>query len=195
MKVLLIGVVGKAHGLKGEVVVHPYNAASSLWSKGTSVFALPPLTAGTPDGDAPPESVVTVDGARSLHIKAARKVPAGHVLVVFDGLTSREDAEKNRGWRLGVDPSSLPVPADDEVYHHEIIGWDVGLGDDCVVGTIRAILALPAQDVIEIVTPAGEVVMIPFVDAIVVGIDRPRRRIVVDPPIGLFPGTDAEDDA
>lgn len=56
-------------------------------------------------------------------------------------------------------------------------------GDE--VGTVTAIVAGPAQDLLEIETSRG-VRLIPFVTEIVTSVDPAEREVVVDPPEGLL---------
>lgn len=185
MSCLLIGVIGKAHGLRGEVVVHPHHAASPLWKPGTALtsFAAPP---GTPNADL----VAVPDGATSRVIAKVRRVPGGHLIVQFRGVDTRESAEALRGQALGIPPDALPKADDDEVYHHELRGWAAVRPDGSSLGTVRGVMNLPAQDVLQIETSGGGEALVPFVDAFVVRIDRPARTLVLDPPFGLFPGED-----
>jgi 16S rRNA processing protein RimM len=194
MKVLLIGVVGKAHGLKGEVTVHAFNAASPLWSRGRTLVALPPSEreGGATDSEAAHVEMAPGSG-RSLEMKLVRRVPGDLVLVAFAGIADRNQAESLRNWRLAVDPSELPDLADDELYHHEVVGWEAVAADGTVLGRVEGMMPLPAQDVLQVKTSDGREVLVPFVAAIVKGISRAERRIVLDPPVGLFNEEEAEE--
>jgi len=188
MKILLIGTVGKAHGLRGEVLVHPFYFASPLWKAKTSVQ----LWAASNEADSPEsgQSIVELpptSSVRPASIAKVRPSPPAQLVVAFEGCTTREQAEALRGARIGVAPEALPEPAAGEVYHHEIGGWEVVRVDGTPIGTAGAMLTLPAQDVLEVILPDGSVALIPFVDAIVTAIDRAQRRITIDPPLGLLP--------
>jgi len=193
MEVLLIGVVGKAHGLKGEVAVHPHNTASPLWVAGVVVYGWRALTPNAPTLPTGP-TVTLPAGARKFVIAKARKVPGSHIVVSFEDVTTRELAESLRGFDLAVTPDMLPEADPDEVYHHEVVGWAVVHVDGRTLGTVKGILALPAQDVIDITTPDEKSALVPFVGAIVTRIDRAARTLVLDPPVGLFPGDGGDDD-
>lgn len=185
MSCLLIGVIGKAHGLRGEVVVHPHHAASPLWAPGTELTSF-----NAPEGTPNADLVEAPAGATRRIIAKIRRVPGGHLIVHFRGVESRESAEALRGQALGVAPEALPRAGADEVYHHELRGWAAIRLGGSPLGTVRGVMNLPAQDVLEIATPDGKEALVPFVDAFVVRIDRPARTLVLDPPFGLFPGED-----
>lgn len=194
MEVLLIGVVGKAHGLRGEVAVHPHNTASPLWAQGVVLYG---WKATSPTQlTAPPErpTVTLPASARQFVIQKARRVPGSHVVVSFEEVNTRNLAEEIRGFELAVAPGVLPEAESDEVYHHEVVGWSVVHIDGRSLGTVKGIMTLPAQDVIEMTTPAGKAALVPFVSAIVVRIERAARTLVLDPPQGLIPGDGDEAD-
>lgn len=175
---LKLGVVGRAHGLRGGCHVHAFNPGSQLWRSGLEVFAIPA------DGPAPAAS------PRVLRVTEARRTPDAQVLVTFDGVATREAIEVLRGCVLAVPPASLPAPGVDEVYHHEVVGWHAIDPEGAPLGTVSGILALPAQDLLAIARPGAAAgrddVLVPFVGAIVREIRRDTRTLVLDPPEGLF---------
>lgn len=173
-----LGVVGRAHGLRGECHVQAWHPESPLWRPGTVFQVLAP-------GALAP--------ARPLRALRARRVPDGDVVVAFEGLHSREDAEALRGHVLAVPAETLPAPEADEVYHHEVVGWLAVDPTGAPLGVVTGVLSLPAQDVLALETIAGRRALVPFVGAIVTAIDRPARRLVLDPPEGLLDGDDEDE--
>lgn len=192
MRLLLVGVVAKAHGLRGEVVVLPHHVGSPLWKPGLALFPVPREVAdrATDRVDASP--------ANRFVLEAVRKQIAGgeeRLLCTFTGIADRDAAEAVRGTHLAVDEGALPALAEDEFYHHELRGFAVVDLQGTTLGAVVGLLEGPAQDLIEVQPPSPvpargpkpETWFVPFVSAIVKSVDRSSRTITLDPPEGLLP--------
>jgi 16S rRNA processing protein RimM len=131
-----VGRIGKAHGLRGEVVVSLTTSETSRVSPGSTLLA---------------------DG-RPLVVQSSRPHQTKWV-TAFEGITSREAAEALRGTVLfaeGVvddDPEALWV--------HELIGARVVDADDVERGVVESVLANPASDLL--VLDNGALVPLRFV--------------------------------
>lgn len=152
---LLVGRIVRAHGLTGEVVV-------DLLSSETDVR----LSAGA--------ELLRVDGSPPLRVLASRPFQ-GKWLVRFEGVTDRDSADRVRG----VELHGEPLDVDDALWVHELIGAAVVDTAGSVRGTVAAVVANPADDLLEL--DSGALVPVTFV----VGWDD-ERRVVVDPPEGLL---------
>ncbi|MDA8048237.1 MAG: ribosome maturation factor RimM [Actinomycetota bacterium] len=152
---LEIGRVVRPHGLKGQVVVE-------LWTnREERVGAGVALTAGT--------RVLTVR-------EASRQAPTtGHQrwLVTFEGVASREAADELRNTVLTAEPLDVA----DALWVHELIDAVLYLPDGTPVGTVEAVEANPASDLL--VLDDGRVVPLTFVR-------RDEGRLTVDGPPGLL---------
>jgi 16S rRNA processing protein RimM len=146
--VLEVGRVVKPHGLKGEVVVE--------------------LTTTRTDRLAP--------GTRFDDLEVVRSSPFQHRwIVAFAGVTTREAADGLRGRVL----SAEPIDDDpDALWVHELIGATVIDTAGTELGTVTAVEANPASDLL--VLDGGGLVPLRFV------VDHGDGRVVVDPPAGLF---------
>jgi 16S rRNA processing protein RimM len=110
----------------------------------------------------------------------------GRALLTIEGVTDRDAAELLRGMEVLVEASKLPEISEDEVYLHDIVGFDAVLEDGSKVGTLEGFLDVPGQDVWIILGPDGREILLPAHDETIVEIDTQARRIVVDPPPGLL---------
>lgn len=99
----------------------------------------------------------------------------GRWLVTFDGVMGREAADAMRDVVLRAEPLDDP----EALWVHELIGATVVDGAAVVVGVVTAVQDNPAGDLL--VLDGSALVPIRFV----VGWD-PDRRVVIDPPEGLF---------
>ena len=113
-------------------------------------------------------------------------------------LTSAE-AERARS-RILFGSSGLYLQVDDEPaeddawYDFQLVGLRA-LRDGVEVGTIVRVDHLPAQDLLAVRTPQGEV-LVPFVGAIVPVVDIVAGTVTLTPPLGLFEELpDAPDEA
>lgn len=81
--------------------------------------------------------------------------------------------------------SQLPVLTGKKFYFHEVIGFEVVDAKEGVLGKITKILDLPKQAIIELYYKEKEV-LIPITDAIIDGVDRENKKILVTLPDGLL---------
>jgi 16S rRNA processing protein RimM len=164
---LVVGRIARAHGIGGEVSVDVRT-------------------------DAPDERFA--DGAR-LETDPADVGPltvrrtrwhAGRLLVSFDGVSDRTGAESLRGVLLVVDSATSPATEADEYWDHELAGLSVETADGVALGVIDDVLHPPGPVLLVVRRPDGSEALVPFVQEIVPTVDLASRRVVVDPPEGLF---------
>ncbi|MCZ4101958.1 ribosome maturation factor RimM [Streptomyces sp. H39-C1] len=171
---LVVGRIGRAHGIKGEVTVEVRTDEPEVRLGPGAVLATDPATAGP----------LTIESG---------KVHSGRLLLRFEGVRDRNGAEALRNVLLiaEVDPAELPEDPE-EFYDHQLVDLDVVTVDGTEVGRILEISHLPGQDLLIVERPDGTEVMIPFVSEIVPEIDLENQRAVIDPPPGLLDEAEAE---
>ncbi|WP_035846053.1 ribosome maturation factor RimM [Kitasatospora azatica] len=173
---LVVGRIGRAHGIRGDVFVEVRTDEPELRLGPGAVLLTDPATAGP----------LTVESG---------KVHSGRLLIRFAGVKDRTDAEALRGTMLiaEVDPEERPEE-EDEYYDHQLIGLDVVLQDGTPVGELTEVVHLPYQDLLTVTKPDGTEVLVPFVAQIVPTIDLENQRCVITPPGGLIDEAQAEVD-
>lgn len=128
-----LGRIGRAHGIRGDVRVTPYNAGSTLLTERSALHV----------------------GGELRAVRWAK--PAGDVvLLALEGVTTREAAEALRGMEVAIPRDELPAPEEDELYLTDLVGctcWD----GTTPLGTVVAVETYPASDclVIESETESG----------------------------------------
>jgi 16S rRNA processing protein RimM len=168
---LVVGRVGRAHGVRGEVSVEVRTDDVERRFAVGSVLA-----SRTRDGESGPSLTV-----------AQSRPHSGRLLVAFEEIHDRDTAESLRGSLLVVDSeTSVPVADDDEWWDHDIVGLDVVLVDGSPLGVVEDVLHVPGSDLLSVRRANGAEVLVPFVSAIVPKVDLEHRRLVVDPPAGLL---------
>ena len=106
------------------------------------------------------------------------KLHGATVVAKLAGLESREQALTLKGVRVAVERAALGEPGEGHYILADLVGLEVRNELDEVLGTVRKWFSNGAQDVMEV---AGERThLIPWVSAIVKGVDLEGRRIVVD---------------
>ena len=142
----------KAHGLGGEVVVDLWTDRAERLDPGTSLVT-----------DRGP---VTVEGSRPHQ---------GRYLVRLAGVRDRPSADALRGVVL----RAPPVDVEGTMWVHELVGAEVVSADGRALGTVAAVEANPASDLL--VLERGGLVPLRFVTAL-----EPGVRVTVDVPEGLL---------
>jgi 16S rRNA processing protein RimM len=170
---LVVGRVGRPHGIRGEVTVQVHTDDPDLRFAAGSVLATDPAARGP----------LTVSASR-WH--------SGRQLVTFAGYEDRDQSEELRGTLLCIDSSEVGPASDPEEFHdYQLIGLDVLTGAGEPVGVVTDVLH-QGQDLLVIRSAGGGAageqgeVLVPFVAAIVPEIDVTAGRLVIDPPPGLL---------
>lgn len=161
---LEIGTIVRAHGIRGEVVVEAVSNRPERFAPGAELFS--------PNGDPFLIRTVTRQGGPD----AVGRPTRARWIVGFEGVATRNEAERLRGTRLFGEP--LGEPGEDEVWVHELIGAEVVDVGGRSLGRVAAVEANPASDLI--VLEAGGLVPMVFV------VETTPGRVVVDPPAGLL---------
>jgi 16S rRNA processing protein RimM len=150
---LEVGRIGRAHGLRGEVIVTPVSNVSARFEPGSTLW---------------------VEGRPRL---VASSRPYQHrYLIRFEGVDDRNAAELLRNKVVEAEP--LADAPEGELWVHELIGSEVRDSKGTRLGSVVAVEANPAHDLL--VLDRGALVPMVFVVSSEDGI------VVVDPPEGLL---------
>ncbi|MGC4805348.1 ribosome maturation factor RimM [Micromonospora sp. DT233] len=181
---LIVGRIGKPHGLRGEVTVEVRTDEPEDRFAPGSVLSTEP--GARPPANPAPGPGVPFQVPSELTVESARW-HQGRMLVVFEGIVERDVAEALRGTLLGVDSADISPPEDpDEFHDHDLVGLAVVTPAGERLGEVAAIDHAPASDLLVLRRPEGRTALIPFVKAIVVEVDLAGGRVVADPPAGLL---------
>lgn len=155
---VVVGRIGRAHGIKGEVSVEPRTDEPERR-----------FVAGGLLGVQAPSGVRVAPG--TLTVRAVRWHQS-RLLVTFAELPDRTAAEAARGLVLVTEVDQDETPQDpEEFYDHQLVGLTVrtSTGDD--VGEVAEVAHGSAQDLLVVRTPEGAEVLIPFVNQLVPVVD------------------------
>lgn len=164
---LLVGEIRRPHGLNGEVSVDPRTdfpdrfvpGLPLIWRRG--------------------------ENARSLVLETVR-AHSGRLLMRFEGVGSIEDAAALAGGDLCVDEEDAVSPPEDFFYGHALEGWSCTDAQGSALGVVARLEQTAAGPLLEVRTPSGREILVPFVRPILLRVEQETRRIVLDPPPGLL---------
>jgi 16S rRNA processing protein RimM len=199
---LLVGLVHKPHGIKGEVSVELLGDEPSRLHAGSRIFVslrvpVYPIEAseGTVSderkrdnlarGDTPPESY---EEPRPVTVRASR-FHRGRYIVKIEGVDDRNAAESFRDAIITI-PETEAAPKTGQVFLKDLYGLSVVDKAGRELGRVVSVLTYPAQDVLEIETQTGKK-LLPLVRELVPEVDLESGKVVVDPPAGIFEGDPA----
>lgn len=154
---IILGRISDAHGVKGWVKVLSYTEPRE------AIIDYRPWLLGADEAPFEP-----LEGAR--HGKT--------VIARLEGVDDRDTAESLAGQAIAVDRRQLPDPGEQQYYWADLIGLEVVLEDGESLGTIDAMMATGANDVM--VVEGTRQRLIPFIkDHTVLDVDLGSRKVTV----------------
>ncbi len=149
-KLIHLGVITGAHGIKGDVVIHSFTAPS------TNIVN---LTLCNASGD-------------EILLKFLRKKSDNLVICSVSGITTRTAADLLRGTKIYTLRSNLPHLLESEYYVEDMKGLEVRNLDGKTIGTIVAIHNFGAGDIVEIDFNDATNAMYPFTSEIFLEVSK-----------------------
>lgn len=163
----LVGLVARAHGIRGEVIVNPETDFLEARFQPGAVLHL----------------------QRGGRVEALRvtscRVHRGRPIIGLEGIETMNDAETLAGLELRVPATALAPLPPGVFYRHDLVGCRVETTAGEAVGEVARVEGEMGTSRLVVGTPGGEV-LIPLAEAICVSIDTAARRVVVDPLPGLL---------
>ena len=164
---ILIGVVARTHGNRGEVIVNSEtDFPEDRFHDGAQLMTR------------------KKDGTPATLEVATMRMHQGRPVVGFKGYASINDAEALAGLELRVeDVETGPLPRG-EYFHRDLIGCTVVTAGGETIGQVTAVQGDGAASRLVVTSPRNEI-MIPLAEEICT-VDLEARRITVRPPEGLL---------
>ncbi len=158
---LLVGRIGRAHGINGEATIEVRtDEPSTRFAVGYRVQT-----------DTHGELLIT-----------SNRWHNGILLLGFENISDRNQIEKLRDTLMYSEVDVDAPGADEDDYHVlQLIGCEAFLDSGEKLGDVTDVINLPGQDLLAIASAAGEV-LIPFVHQLVPSVDIKNRRMTVIPP-------------
>jgi len=162
---LLVGEIGAAQGLKGEVRLRSYTQAPA------DIAAYGPLEDET--------------GAKLIEIEHVRVTPKA-VIAHIKGVTTREGAEALTRTKLYLPRDRIPAREareEGEWYVADLVGLKAVDPQGEIIGTVVAMHNFGASDIVEVaLASGGENLLVAFTETTVPEVDIDGGRLVLVPP-------------
>ncbi len=165
-KLLLLASIMRAHGIRGEVFMRNFTDSPQIFDDLDFLY-------------------LSKDGAneKKMTIKYVREHKE-HLLIQFDEINTRNDAELLRGLSVYADSADL---ADDEnVYLHELTDFKIYLENGDYLGRISGFLEVPGQETWIIEHESGKEIYFPVVEEFLRDVNVEESKITIAPPEGLL---------
>jgi 16S rRNA processing protein RimM len=162
-RTIAIGVLGKPHGVRGEIGLRLFNMET-----------VAPLEPGP---------VVLERGGRSARHTVTQVRPFGAgLLVMFAGVESREEAAALTHSEVRVERTALPAPATDEFFVADVVGCQVINHDGARLGVVDETFWNGAHDVMVVRDDAAGATerLIPLVPDFIRAVDAASRTVRVE---------------
>tara|TARA_B100001123_G_scaffold11737_2_gene13874 strand:- start:631 stop:1149 length:519 start_codon:yes stop_codon:yes gene_type:complete len=158
---VVVGLVRSPNGLNGDVHVELLSDVPGRFSEGRQVLI----------------------GNSTFTILRVRQ-QAKHLIVRFNDVGSREEAEKLRNSYISIDIDQVPQPPPDTYYHYQLLDMQVFEKDGTYLGILTQILQTGANDAYVIKGPKREIVL-PAIANVIIGVNTEKGVMQVDLPEGI----------
>lgn len=173
-KYIIVGDVGRPHGIRGELCINSHADSPSYFARGARLRLSPPADPGR---------------GRDFVVRAARP-HKDRLLVTLDGVPDRTAAEALRGLVVCVPLDELAASQPDEVFIHQLFGLRVRLvgskPTDPDLGILDDIRDAGGAELWIIRDAQGREILFPAAPELVPEIDLDAGIAVIDPPPGLL---------
>ena len=155
-----VGVLGKVHGLHGEVKFTPFTNVPEIIENLYEVF------------------LYSEEKGRGffLRVESIRAMPK-KLLVKFEEFDRREDAEVLEGFKVYIRREELPELGEDEYYYEEIYDCEV-YEDGKDIGKVVDIMETGSNEVL-VVEKDGKERLVPMIKDYVEEIDTKKKKIKI----------------
>jgi 16S rRNA processing protein RimM len=158
---VLVGRIAGPFGIRGELKCDPTGAGRTVFSAGTLLRC------------------VRAEAAGLIRIADVRP-HKGRLLIRVEGVGDADAATAYSGGLLYAPRRQISLAAN-EYLDDDLAGCEVWNRDGVSYGIVERVEHYPSSDMLVV---NGQ--MVPMVRAIVVEVDVERRRITIDPPVGLL---------
>ena len=160
---VVVGRITRAHGVLGEVAVQVISEVPERFRDGATVWT---------------------EGGRALKVSGSRP-HRDRLLLRFEGVGDREQADALRGTLLIVPESASPELPEGSWWDHQIVGCEVETQAGRSLGTVRDVIHTAANDVWSVLDAAQTETLIPVISDVIVEVDVASKRIIVREVAGL----------
>ena len=165
---IAVGVIRKAHGVRGEASVEPWTDTPDRFEAGARVILVSPGEVET----------------RDMQIASAR-THGDRVLIKFDGIETPEDVQDLRGWTVEIPETEARSLDAGEYFLHDLAGLHLIDSEGRDRGEILEAYEGGGGILLNVRRKDGKKYEVPFAEEICTEIDLKKKKIVVDLPEGI----------
>ena len=162
-----IGVIEKAHGIKGDVKVRPVTDYPPRFKSLHKVIVEPPAGG--------------IEELEISNIWVRGKV----VYLHFKGVDTRDKAHALKGAFISVKKEDVLPLEEGRFYHFKILGFEVKTISNETLGYVQEVMDLPANAVL-VVKNENREYLIPVIQDVVKRMDMESEEIIIEPMEGLL---------
>jgi 16S rRNA processing protein RimM len=165
---IAVGVIRKAHGVRGEASVEPWTDSAERFDELRSVTLVSPDERQT----------------RAVSVESVR-VHAGRALIKFAGIETPEEVQQLHNWTVEIPESAARKLEEDEYYLHDLVGMTLVDGEGRERGFVTETYEGGGGILLNVKRPDGRVFELPFAADLCTSIDVGAKRMVVNLPEGI----------
>jgi 16S rRNA processing protein RimM len=158
----------KVKGLKGEIVAELLTDFPERFEHIDQFFAISP------------------EGEQIAVVLEHFSFQGERVVLKLAGCDSIESAGAFVGFDFAVPDTDKVELAEDEYYDWELEGCRVETANGEFLGQVTGIMRTGGANLLAVASEGRESKLIPMVESILIGVDKQKKLIVVDPPEGLL---------
>jgi 16S rRNA processing protein RimM len=163
---VLVGVLRRPHGLRGEALVSVETDFPERLKKGLRLFLGEDHT--------------------QLTIRSRRTTSDG-LLLAFEEFSDRESLAHIRNESLFVRAVDSPQLPTGQFYQHQLIGLDVFTQEGSLLGKLVEVIDTAANDVYVLQSPQKKEILLPAIRDVIRNVDLENKRMTVHLLPGLLP--------
>lgn len=165
---LNVGQIVNTHGIKGEVRVQSITDEPELrYAKGSELV------------------IELGNGKYQPVVVQSYRVHKSFDLLTFEEFSSINDVESFKSKMLQVDESLLPELDEGEYYSSQIIGYEVVDEEGNLLGKLKEVLYLPANDVWVVQRQNKKDLLLPYIQSVILEVDSENQKITAHVLEGL----------
>jgi 16S rRNA processing protein RimM len=165
---IAVGVIRRAHGVRGEANVEPWTDSFERFEELSKVVLVSP--------DEERTRAVTIESARAHRDRA---------LLKFAEIETPEEIDELRQWTIEIPESEARSLNANEFFLHDLVGLRLVDRDGNDRGETIDAYEGGGGVLLNVRRPDGKTYEVPFAESICTEIDLPGKRIVVDLPEGI----------
>ena len=165
---IAVGVIRKAHGVRGEASVEPWTDSPDRFDELESVTLVSPDERET----------------REAAVESVR-IHAGRALIKFAGIESPEEVQQLHNWTVEIPESEARALEEDEYYLHDLVGLTLIDAEGRERGVVTETYEGGGGILLHVNRADGREFELPFAADLCTEIDLEGKRMVVSLPEGI----------